>query len=60
MAAKRGYSRDFKPHGTTGKSYLLDKVPAGFWAAVKVKAKKDGISVRALILGLLKTWLEAK
>ena len=54
---KRGYSRDFKPHGNTGKRYLLDEIPAGLWAEVRAKAKRDGISLRALILNLLKDWL---
>jgi hypothetical protein len=53
---RRGYSRDFKPHGNTGKRYLLDKIPAGLWAGVRAKAKREGISVRALILGLLTDW----
>lgn len=56
---KRGYSRDFKPHGETGKRYLLDQIPAGLWAEVKAKCKRDGISVRALILKLLTDWLSA-
>ena len=56
--AKRGYSREFKPHGDTGKRYLLDQIPAGLWTGVKVKAKRDGISIRALILKLLKDWIE--
>lgn len=55
--AKRGYSRAFKPHGTSGKRYLLDEIPAGLWGQVRDKAKAEGISLRALILGLLKTWL---
>lgn len=55
--AKRGYSRAFKVHGDTGKRYLLDEIPAGLWADVKAKAKRDGISIRALILQLLKDWL---
>lgn len=54
--AKRGYSREFKPHGDTGKRYLLDKIPAGLWAAVKDKCKREGVSVRAQILKLLKDW----
>lgn len=54
---KRGYSRDFKPHGDTGKRYLLDQIPAGLWAAVKDKAKREGISIRALILKLLTDWI---
>lgn len=55
--AKRGYSREFTPHGETGKRYLLDQIPAGLWADVKVKAKREGVSIRALILQLLKAWI---
>jgi hypothetical protein len=55
--AKRGYSREFKTHGDTGKRYLLDQIPAGLWTAVKAKCKRDGISLRALILKLLTEWL---
>lgn len=54
---KRGYSRDFKPHGDSGKRYLLDSIPAGLWADVKAKCKRDGVSIRALILQLLKEWV---
>ena len=57
VVTKRGYSRDFKPHGNTGKRYLLDEIPAGLWADVRAKAKREGISLRALILKLLKDWL---
>ena len=55
--AKRGYSREFKPHGDTGKRYLLDDIPAGFWTDVKAKSRRDGISLRALVLTLLREWL---
>jgi hypothetical protein len=55
---KRGYSREFKPHGDTGKRYLLDKIPAGLWSAVRTKAKREGVSLRALILRLLQRWLD--
>jgi hypothetical protein len=54
---KRGYSREFKPHGNTGKRYLLDDIPAGLWAAVRAKAKREGVSLRALILRLLTDWV---
>lgn len=57
MTKKRGYSREFRPHGDTGKRYLLDEIPAGFWRDVREKAKRDGVSIRALILKLLATWL---
>lgn len=58
--AKRGYSRDFRPHGDTGKRYLLDKIPAGLWTAAKDQAKRDGISMRALLLQLLTEWLASR
>jgi hypothetical protein len=54
---KRGYSREFKPHGDTGKRYLLDQIPAGLWADVKAKAKREGVSLRGLILTLLREWV---
>lgn len=55
--AKRGYSKEFTPHGDSGKRYLLDQIPAGLWADVKAKCKREGVSVRALILRLLKEWV---
>jgi hypothetical protein len=57
---KRGYSKDFKPHGETGKRYLLDQIPAGLWTRVREKAKREGVSLRALILRLLTEWLEKR
>jgi hypothetical protein len=57
MAKKRGYSRDFKPHGETGKRYLLDKIPAGLWRDAQAKAKREGVSMRALILKLLTDYI---
>lgn len=57
MTKKRGYSRDFRPHGDTGKRYLLDDIPAGLWSRVREKAKREGVSIRALILRLLQQWL---
>jgi hypothetical protein len=55
--AKRGYSREFKPHGDTGKRYLLDNIPAGLWRDVQAKAKREGVSMRALILKLLTDYI---
>jgi hypothetical protein len=54
---KRGYSKEFRPHGE-GKAYLLDAIPAGFWRDVRTKARREGVSVRALILTLLRQWLQ--
>lgn len=55
---KRGYSKEFRPHGDTGKRYLLDDIPAGLWSDVRAKAKREGISLRALILTLLREWVQ--
>jgi len=57
---RRGYSRQFTPHGDTGKRYLLDEIPAGLWTAVRAKCKRDGISIRAAVLQLLTTWIETE
>ena len=54
---KRGYSRAFRPHGGTGRRYLLDKIPVTLWSDCKAKARRDGVSMRALILRLLRDWL---
>jgi hypothetical protein len=57
---KRGYSRAFKPHGTTGRRYLLDSIPAGLWTVVREKCKREGVSVRAQILKLLTDWTKER
>ena len=50
---KRGYSRAFTPGDGAGHNYLLDRVPAELWQAVKQQATRDGLSVRAFILTAL-------
>ena len=55
---KRGYNTEFKAHGKSGKRYLIDDIPAGFWSDVRAMAKTEGFSLRGLILTLLKLWLE--
>jgi hypothetical protein len=55
---KRGYSREF-PKGARPRRYLLDDIPADLWARVRAKAKRDGVSIRALILQRLSEWSEA-
>jgi hypothetical protein len=56
-ASKRGYSRDFPVTGERT-TYLLADIPSGFWLRVRAKAKREGVSMRALILQLLTTWME--
>jgi hypothetical protein len=52
-----GYSTDFTPKRGAGRRYLLDRIPADFWTAVRAKAKAEKTSLRALILRLLAEWL---
>ena len=54
---KRGYSREFTPAPQGHKRYLLDKIPVPLWCQVQAKAKLEGVSIRALILRLLKEWV---
>jgi hypothetical protein len=55
-----GYSREFTPNPQGHKRYLLDKIPVSLWRDVQAKCKRDGISIRALILRLLTDWIGSK
>jgi predicted HicB family RNase H-like nuclease len=56
--AKRGYSREFTPKTERRVQLMIDRVPPTLLNAAKAKAKREGISLRALILGWLKDWTE--
>ncbi len=58
MAKKRGYSRAFTPKTERRVQLLIDRIPPTLYEAVKAKAKREGISLRALVLGWLKDWIE--
>lgn len=53
-----GYSTEFTPKRGAGKSYALTRIPVDLWTAVRTKAKRQGVSLRGLILSLLKAWVE--
>lgn len=57
MPRKRGYSREFTPAPQGHARYLLDKIPSSLWRKAQAKAKREGLSMRALILRLLRDWL---
>ncbi len=57
MKRKRAYSHEF-PFPETPKRYLLDGMAVGLWKRVKSKAKRQGVSVRVIILRFLTTWVE--
>jgi hypothetical protein len=60
MSIRRGYSREFTPSSDTYGRYLLDKIPATLWREVRATAKREGVSVRALLLSLLTEWCESR
>lgn len=55
---KRGYSREFTPNTERRVRFEIDRIPPTLWAKVRAKAKRDGVSLRSLILGLLKKWAD--
>lgn len=58
MAKKRGYSDAFPTTRPKRVYFMLDKIPPALWVRVKAKARRQGISLRALILGWCKEWVE--
>jgi hypothetical protein len=55
---KRGYSREFTPQTDRRVRFEVDRIPPTLFEAVKAKAKREGVSLRALTLTLWKQWLE--
>lgn len=41
-------------------SYLLRDVDPDWWRLVKAKAARDGLSIREVILSLLRAWLRGR
>lgn len=56
--AKRGYSREFTPQTNRRVRFEIDRIPPTLYDAVLAKAKREGISLRALTLTLWKKWIE--
>lgn len=56
--AKRGYSREFTPKTERRVRIEVDRIPPTLYNAVSAKAKREGISLRALVLKLLSEWVE--
>lgn len=55
--SKRGYSREFTPQTERRIKFDIDRIPPTLFEAVKAKAKREGVSLRALTLQLWKDWL---
>ena len=54
---KRGYSKDFTPRTDRRVMLTIDRIPPTLYVAVKAKAKREGISLRSLVLTHLTYWL---
>jgi hypothetical protein len=55
--AKRGYSRKFTPKTERRVRFEVDRIPPSLYDAVRAKAKREGISLRALTLELWSNWV---
>lgn len=55
---KRGYSREFTPKTERRVRFEVDRIPPTLYESVLAKAKREGISLRALTLTLWKEWVE--
>ena len=55
----RGWSRRFSPTGKAHR-YLLEAIPAQLWISARARAKREGVSMRTLILRLLTDYVEGR
>ena len=53
----RQYSREFTPKTERRVAITIGRVPPTLHASVMAKAKREGVSIRALVLGWLKEWV---
>lgn len=58
MTKKRGYSRDFTPRTERRVQIVIDRVPPTLKDAIAAKAKREGVSIRALVLNWLSAWVK--
>ena len=55
----RAYSRDFTPSRGDGHDFKIRRIPDAFWKQVQSKAKREGVSLRGMLLTHLQQWVEA-
>ena len=58
MKPKRPYSRAFPKRTANPKRYLLGNIPPTLWESAERRARAEGLSMRALLLSLLKGWVD--
>lgn len=57
---KRGYSREFPSTGGRLVTIQIDAVSPALRRRVKEQAKREGVSVRTLVLRWLTNWVEGR
>ena len=57
MTKKRGYSREFTPQTERRVRFEIDRIPPTLYEKVVARAKREGLSLRALTLTLWKKWV---
>lgn len=60
VTKKRGYSAEFPTTRDKRVYYMIDKIPPALWIRVKAKAKREGVSIRTLILGWCEAWVKGE
>lgn len=58
MTQKRGYSRAFTSTAAQRFRLEVDRIPPRLYRRVLAKARREGISLRALTLTLWQEWLD--
>lgn len=53
---KRAYSKNFPSTEPRRYQLMADHIPASLARRVKAKSKREGVSIRALVLGFLAEW----
>ncbi len=58
LLVKRGYSRAFTPQSAKRNQINIDRVPSALMAKIQAKTKREGISLRNLVLKWLSAWVQ--
>ncbi len=53
----RPYTYDYRPRTESRRTYNLKNIPPTLWAKAEAQARREGISMRALLLQLVEQWL---
>lgn len=51
------HSWEFTPGPNGGVEYTLRGIPSKFWRRVRAKAKREQVSMRSIVLQLLRQWI---